>query len=355
MRSSLRQTATPQHPSWPRGNDRRRPKTPSLGHHPRRRFLGLAAGAAALPAVSRIAWAQAYPTRPVRIVVGFAPGGSTDLVARLVGQWLSERLRQQFFVENRTGATSNIAAEAVVRAAPDGYTLLMVTNANAINATLYEHLNFNFIRDTVPIAGIMSTPLVMLVNPSFPATTVPAFIAHAKSNPGKINMGSAGSGSLTHMFGELFNMIGGVNVLHVPYRGESAAIADLLGGQVQVSFPTLLGSIEHIRDKNLRALAVTAATRSPALPDVPAMAEFLVGCEATAWNGLNAPKNTPAAIVEQLNTEINAALADPEFVARLAGLGGSALRGSPPSFAQLVADETEKWAKVIRAANIKPV
>jgi tripartite-type tricarboxylate transporter receptor subunit TctC len=355
MKSSLRQTATPQHRSRPRRNDRPRSKTLSSGHYPRRQFLGLAAGTVALPAMSRIAWSQAYPTRPVRIIVGFAPGGSTDLVARLVGKWLSERLRQQFFVETRTGAASNIATEAVVRAAPDGYTLLMATNANAINATLYEHLNFNFIRDTVPIAGIMSTPLVMLVNPLFPATTVPAFIAHAKSNPGKINMASAGNGSLTHMFGELFNMIGGVNVLHVPYRGESAAIADLLGGQVQVSFPTLLGSIEHIRDRNLRALAVTTATRSSALPDVPTMTEFLAGCEATAWNGLNAPKNTPAAIVEQLNTEINAALADPEFVARLAGLGGSPLRGSPTSFAQLVAAETEKWAKVIRAANIKPV
>jgi tripartite-type tricarboxylate transporter receptor subunit TctC len=270
----------------------------------------------------------------VRIVVGFTPGGSTDIVARLIGQWLSERLRQQFFVENRTGATSNIAAEAVVRAAPDGYTLLMATNSNAINATLYEHLNFNFIRDTVPIAGIMRTPLVMLVNPLFPATTVPAFIPYAKSNPGKITMASAGSGSLTHMFGELFNTIGGVNMLHVPYRGESAAIADLLGGQVQVSFPTLLGSIEYVRDKNLRALAVTTETRSPALPDVPRMGEFLEGCEASAWNGLNAPKNTPATIVEQLNTEINAALADPEFVARLVQLGGSELSGSRASYAR---------------------
>jgi tripartite-type tricarboxylate transporter receptor subunit TctC len=268
----------------------------------------LAASAAALPAVSRIARAQSYPARPVRIIVGFPAGGSNDIAARLIGQRLSERLRQQFFIENRPGASGNIATEAVVRAAPNGYTLLASASPNAINATLYEHLNFNFIRDTVPIAGIMSTPLVMLVNPLFPATTVPAFIAYAKSNPGKINMVSSTLGTVGHLAGELFNLIAGVNMLHVPYRGEIAGIADLLAGQVQVSFASLVASIEYVQAKKLRGLAITSAMRSPALPDVPAIGEFLEGCEASVWFGLNAPKNTSAPIVEQLNTEINAAL-----------------------------------------------
>jgi tripartite-type tricarboxylate transporter receptor subunit TctC len=312
----------------------------------------LAAGFAALP-ISRIARAQSYPARPVRIIVGFPPGDSPDVAARLISQWLSERLRQQFFVENRAGAAGNIATEAVVRAAPNGYTLLASAPPNAINATLYEHLNFNFVRDTVPIAGIMSTPLLMVVNPLFPATTVPAFIAYAKSNPGKINMASAGSGTVNHLVGELFNIIAGVKMLHVPYRGASPAIADLLGGQVQVAFVSQVAGIEYVKGKKLRALAITSAARSRALPDVPAMGEFLEGCEASIWQGLSAPKNTPAAIVEQLNTEINAALADPEFAAKLAALGGSALRISPAGYAKLVADETEKWAKVIQAANIQ--
>jgi tripartite-type tricarboxylate transporter receptor subunit TctC len=315
----------------------------------------LAVGAAAQPAVSRIARAQSYPARPVRIIVGFPPGGSVDIASRLISQWLSERLHQQFFVKNRPGAAGNIATEAVVRAAPNGYTLLASVPPNAINATLYEHLNFNFIRDTVPIAGIMSTPVLMLVNPIFPATTVPAFIAYAKSNPGKVNFASAGSGTVNHMVGELFNIVAGVNMLHVPYRGESLAVSDLLGGQVHVAFVTVVGSIEYVKSNNLRALAVTSAVRSPALPDVPAIGEFLKGCEASIWQGLSAPKNTPAAVVEQLNTEINAALANPEFVAHFAQTGGSALRVSPAGYAKLIADETEKWAKVIQAANIKPL
>jgi tripartite-type tricarboxylate transporter receptor subunit TctC len=357
MKTSVRAGATPspQHPSSPRVNDRPNPKTRPSGQHPRRQFLRLAVGAAAQPAVSRIARAQSYPARPVRIIVGFPPGGSSDIATRLVSQWLSERLHQQFFVENRPGAAGNIAAEAVVRAVPDGYTLLASVPPNAINATLYEHLNFNFIRDTVPIAGVMTTPVVMLVNPLFPATTVPAFIAHAKSNPGKVNFASAGTGTVNHMVGELFNIVAGVNMLHVPYRGEALAISDLLGGQVEVCFATLVSSIEYIKGKDLWALAVTSTTRSPALPDVPAIGEFLDGCEASIWQGLSAPKNTPAAIVEQLNTEINAALVDREFVANFAQMGGSALRVSPAGYAKLITDETEKWAKVIRAANIKPL
>jgi tripartite-type tricarboxylate transporter receptor subunit TctC len=355
MKTSLRQVAKPQHPPQPRrSNGRPRPNIPPSDQHPRRQFLRLAVGAAAQPTVSRIARAQSYPARPVRIIVGFPPGGSVDIASRLIGQWLSERLHQQFYVENRTGAAGNIATEAVVRAAPNGYTLLASVPPNAINATLYEHLNFNFIRDTVPIAGIMSTPVLMLVNPSFPATTVPAFIAHAKSNPGKVNRVGR-SGTVNHMVGELFNIVAGVNMLHVPYRGESLAISDLLGGQVQVAFATVVGAIEYVKSDNLRALAVTSATRSPALPDVPAIGEFLKGCEASIWQGLSAPKNTPAAVVDQLNTEINAALANREFVTHLAQMGGSALRVSPAGYAKLIADETEKWAKVIQAANIKPL
>jgi tripartite-type tricarboxylate transporter receptor subunit TctC len=313
----------------------------------------LAAGAAALPAVSRIARAQTYPSRPVRIIVGFPAGGSTDLAARLISQSLSERLRQQFFVENRPGAAGNIGTQAVVQAPADGYTLLMAADPNAINATVYEHLNFNFIRDTVPIAGIMSQPVVMLVNPFFPAATVPAFISYAKSSPGKINMASAGVGTPPHVLGELFKMMAGVNMLHVPYRGDSPAIADLLGGQVQVYFTALSAAIEYVRAGKLRALAVTTATRSPALPNVPTMGEFLRGYEATNWWGMVAPRNTSAEIVSKLNMEINAGLVDSKLKARMADFGGTPLVLSPAEFGKFVADETEKWAKVVRAANIK--
>jgi tripartite-type tricarboxylate transporter receptor subunit TctC len=293
----------------------------------RRQFLQLAGAAIAAPASSPVAWAQAYPVRPVRLLVGFAPGGVTDIMARLIGQWLSERLGQQFFVENRTGAATNVATEAVVRAAPDGYTLLVSSAANAINATLYDNLNFNFIRDTVPIASIISTPLVMVVNPSFSARTVPAFIAYAKDNPGGINMASSGSGSPPHVAGELFKMMAGIKMTYVPYRGDVPAITDLLAGQVQVYFGTLPASIEYIKAGNLRALAVTSATRLRALPDIPTMGEFLPGYEATIWNGLNAPRNTSDEIVEKLNRDINAALADPKHKARICRVGSSAACG----------------------------
>jgi tripartite-type tricarboxylate transporter receptor subunit TctC len=321
---------------------------------PRRNFLHLALGAAALPAVSRIAWAQAYPTRPVRIIVGFAPAGAGDIVARLMGQWLSERLGQPFVVENRPGANGNIAAEAGVRAPADGYTLLMVSSANAANAAFYGKLSFNFLRDIAPIASIIRAPYVMAVNPTVPAKTVPEFIAYAKANPGKISMASVGIGSGTHLAGELFKMMAGVNMVHVPYRGGGPAFNDLLGGQVQVMFPTTVGSIGYIRAGTLRALAVTTATRSDVLPDVPTVDEFVPGYEASAWFGVGAPKVTPAEIVEKLNKEVNTALTDPNIKSRLADLGGTALPGSPADFGKLIADETEKWGKVIRAANIKP-
>jgi tripartite-type tricarboxylate transporter receptor subunit TctC len=320
---------------------------------PRRQFLHLAAGAAALPAVSRIARAQAYPERPVRIVVGFAPGGANDILARLIGQWLSERLGQPFVIENRPGGGSNIATEAVVRAAPDGYTLLLVGPPQAINATLYEKLNFNFLRDIAPVAGIIRAPNVMEVNPSVPAKTVSEFIAYAKANPGRVNMASAGNGTGPHMAGELFKMMAGVNIVHVPYRGSGPALTDLLGGQVQVMFDALPPSMEHIRTGKLRALAVTTAARSLALPDVPTVSEFVPGYEASASFGVGAPKNTPAEIVDKLNKEINAGLVDPKFKTRLADLGGTVLAGSPADFGKLIAAETEKWAKVIRTANIK--
>jgi len=322
---------------------------------PRRTFLHLTVGTAAMPAVSRLAWPQAYPARPVRLLIGFSAGGLGDIVARLMGQWLSERLGQQFIVENRTGAASNVAADALVRSAPDGYTLLMSSTVNAINATVYDNLGFNFIRDTTPIASIIGTPLVMMVHPSFPAKTVPDFIAHAKVNPGKLNYGSAGSGSLSHVVTELLKMTTGMKLVHVSYRGGDApAITDLLGGHLHVYFGTLPASIEYVTAGNLRALAVTSATRSPALPDIPALGEFLPGFEASVlWTGLNAPANTPAEIVERLNREINAGLADPQLNARLAGLGATALPGSPADYAKLVVDETEKWGKVVRAANIK--
>jgi tripartite-type tricarboxylate transporter receptor subunit TctC len=321
---------------------------------PRRKFLHLAACAAALPAVPRIAWAQNYPTRPVRLIAGFAPGGGVDIVARLIGQWLSERLGQQFIIENRPGAGTNIATEAVVRAPADGYTLLLVNPANAINATLYDNLSFNFIRDVVPVAGIMVVPNVMVVHPSVPAKTVPEFIAYAKANLGKINMGSGGIGGPSHVAGELFKMMAGVDLVHVPYRGVAPALTDLIGGQVQVIFSTMPGSIEYIRTGKLRALAVTNAMRAEALPDIPTVGDFVPGYEASTWYGLGAPKNTPAEIVAKLNKEINAGLADPKLRARLADLGGTMLAGSPADFSKLIAEETDKWAKVIKSAGIKP-
>jgi tripartite-type tricarboxylate transporter receptor subunit TctC len=321
---------------------------------PRRNFLYLAAGAAALPAVSHIAWAQEYPTKPVRIIVGFAPGGGADIAARLIGQWLSERLGQSFVIENRPGAGSNIATEAVVRAPSDGYTLLLVSAPAAINATLYEKLSFNFIRDIAPVASISHVPHVMVVHPSFPAKTVPEFIAYAKANAGKINMASAGNGSTPHVAGELFKMMTGVNLIHVPYRSAGPALTDLLGGQVQVMFDNMASSIEHIRAGKLRPLAVTTTMRSETLPDVPTVSEFVPGYEVSNWFGVGAPKATPAEILDRLNKEINASLADPKLRARLADLGGTPLVGSSADFKTLITDETEKWAKVIRAANIKP-
>jgi tripartite-type tricarboxylate transporter receptor subunit TctC len=320
---------------------------------PRRKFVQLAASAAALPVVSRIASAQAYPTRPVRIVVGLAPGGANDIVARLMGQWLSERLGQQFVIENRPGAASNIATEAVVRAPPDGYTLLLCSVNNAINATLYERLNFNFIRDIAPVAGIIRSPNVMVVNPSVPAKSVPEFMAYVKANPRKLNMASPGTGTGPHLCGELFMMMSGTSMIHVPYHGGGPALTDLLGGQVQVYFPGTVSSIEYIKTGRLRALAVTTATRSDALPDIPTVGEFVPGYEASGWFGVGASKNTPAAIIDKLNKEVNAALADPKMKVRLADLGGMVFPGSPAEFGKLIADETEKWGNVIRALNIK--
>jgi len=321
---------------------------------PRRQFLHLAAAAAALPAVSRLAWAQTYPTRPVHVIVGFAAGGGVDITARLIGQWLSERLGQSFITENRPGAGGNIGTEAVVNAAPDGHTLLLATVPNAVNATLYEKLNFNFIRDIAPVVGIIRVPQVILVNPSLPAKTVPELISYAKANPGKVNMASAGNGSAPHMAGELFNVTAGVNMVHVPYRGQGPALTDLLGGQVQVLFATTPGTTEYVRTGKLRALAVTTAARAAVLPDLPVVADFLPGYEASQWYGVGAPKNTPAEIVERLNKEINAALADPKMKARFADIGGEPLAGSPAEFGKLIAAETEKWGKVVRAVNLKP-
>jgi tripartite-type tricarboxylate transporter receptor subunit TctC len=318
----------------------------------RRKFLHLAAGAATLPAMSRFAWAQSYPARPARLIVGFPAGTSSDITARLIGQWLSERLGQQFVVENRTGAGTNIAAETVVHALPDGYTLLWVTQTNAINATLYDTLNFNFIRDIQPVASILHVPAVVMVNPSVPAKTIPEFIAYAKANPGKVNMSSPGIGSINHVAGELFKMMAGVDLVHVPYR--SSQFPDLLAGQVQVTFNPLPSSLDFIRSGRLRGLAVTSATRSDALPDVPTVGEFLPGYEATAWFGIGVPKNTPAEIVDKLNKEINAGLADPQFKARLVDLGGVPAPMSAAEFGSFIAAETEKWGKVVKFANIKP-
>jgi tripartite-type tricarboxylate transporter receptor subunit TctC len=319
----------------------------------RRQFVRLAGGTAALPFWSHFARAETYPTRPVHILVGFAAGGNFDLVARLIGQSLSERLGQQFVIENRPGASSNLATEAAIRAPADGYTLLLGGAVNAINATLFDKLNFDFVRDVAPISGVVQFPNVMTVGPSFPAKTVPELIAYAKANPNKINHGSSGNGTTQHLAGELFKMLTGVTFTHVPYRGASQAITDLLGGQVQVLFEPLPASIEHIKAGKLHALAVTTAKRSEALSDVPAVSEFVPGYEASGWNGLCAPKSTTAEIIAKLNGAVTSSLDDPKMKTRLADLGATTLSGSPAEFARLIASETEKWAKVIRTANIK--
>jgi tripartite-type tricarboxylate transporter receptor subunit TctC len=322
---------------------------------PRRDVLRLAAGAAVLPAVSRVALAQAaYPSRPVRIVVAYAAGGGVDITARLIGQWLSERLGQSFLTENRPGGGGNIGTEAVVNAAPDGYTLVLATVPNAVNATLYEKLNFNFIRDIAPVAGIIRVPMAILLHPSVPAKTVPEFIAYAKANPGKVNMASAGTGSAPHMAGELFNVMAGVNMVHVPYRGQGPALADLLGGQVHVLFATTPGTVDYIRTGKLRALAVTTAARAQVLPELPPVAEFVPGYEASQWYGVGAPKNTPAEVISKLNTEIGAALTDAAMKTRFADIGGEPLAGSPREFGKLLVEETEKWAKVVKFAGLRP-
>jgi tripartite-type tricarboxylate transporter receptor subunit TctC len=320
---------------------------------PRREFLRLAGATVALPALSRIARAQTYPSRPVRLIIGYPPGGSADITARLIGQWLSERLGQQFVIESRPGAGTNIATEAAIRATPDGYTLFLVAPANAINATLYEKLNYNFIRDIAPIAGLIRFPNVMEVNPSVPVKTVPEFIAYAKANPGKLNFASSGNGSTIHMSGELFKMMTGVNLVHVPYRGGAPALTDLLAGQVQVMFDNIPTSAEHVRSGRLRGLAVTSTTRLAVLPDLPPLSDFVPGYESSAWYGLGAPKNTPAEIIDRLNKEVNAILADPKSKARFEELGATLLPGSPADFGKLVADETEKWGKVVKFAGVK--
>ena len=321
---------------------------------PRRRFLHLAAGAAALPAVSAFAWAQAYPSRPVRIVVGFGSGSAFDILARLTGQWLSDRLGQPFVIENRGGAGGNLGTETVVRAPADGYTLLLCGSPDAINATLFDKLSFNFLRDIAPVAAIARGPNVLVVHPSFPAKTVPEFIAYAKANPGKIDFASAGVGSVSHMAGELFKAMAGVNLVHVPYRGLAPAITDLLGGQVQTIFSTMPPAIAQIKAGKLRALAVTSATRSEALPDLPTIGAVLPGYEAIQVAALGAPRNTPAVIVERLNKEINAALADPGFKGRLADLGNEPMPMTIAGFGQFMVDETEKWAKVVKFSGAKP-
>ena len=321
---------------------------------PRRQFLRLAAGAAALPALTRIASAQTYPSRPVKLIVSFAAGGPTDILARLTAQSLSERLGQQFVVENRPGGGGNIGAEAVVRSAPDGYTLLMIDATPTINATLYDKLNFDVTRDIAAVAAVAQQPLMMLVNPSVPANTVPEFIAYAKANAGKINMASAGTGTAPHMAGELFKVMAGIDLLHVPYRGTGGAYADLLGGRVQVAFFGPVSAMEHVRSGKLRALAVTGIKRLGDLPNIPTVAEVLPGYEANSWSGVTAPKGTPSEIVIKLNQEVNAAIADPKFKSRIAELGATTLPGSSADFGKLIVDEIEKWGKVIRIANIKP-
>ena len=322
---------------------------------PRRRFLRLAAGAAALPAVSRIARAQTYPSRPVRVIVPFAPAGTTDILARLIGQWLSEQLGQSFIVENRPGASTMIGTEAVVRAPADGYTLLLAATASAINTTLYEKkISYDFLRDIAPIAGILRVPNVVVVHPSLPVRTIPELIAYAKANPGRINVESPGAGTSSHLAGELFKVMTGVDMIHVQYRGNGPALIDLLAGQVQVGFDTMPASIEYVRAGKLRALAVSTVTRSQTLPDLPTVSEFVPGYESSGYFGLGAPGKTPAEIIDKLNREVNAGLADPKLRAQLTDLGGMILAGSPADFRKLIDDETEKWGKVIRAANIKP-
>jgi tripartite-type tricarboxylate transporter receptor subunit TctC len=319
----------------------------------RRRFLRLAAAAAVLPAMPRLVQAQTYPSRPVRWIVGFTPAGGNDIVARLMAQWLTERLGQPFVVENRPGAGTNIATEAVVNAPADGHTLLLANMANAINATLYEHLNFNFIRDTTPVAGISRAPLIIAVHPAVPAKTVPEFITYAKSKPGKINMASAGIGSAGHLAGELFKMMAGIDLVHVPYRGNAPALTDLIAGQVEVLFPSAASSLEYVKTGKLRGLAVTSATRSDVLPDLPTVAETIPGYEASSFYGVAAPKNTPAEVVDKLNREINAALADPKMRTRLADIGGMPLPGSPADFGKLIAHETEKWGAAVKFSGAK--
>ena len=319
----------------------------------RRTILRLAAGGAALSALSRTAFALDYPVRPVHLIVFFAAGGGNDIIARLMGQWLSQRLGQQFVIENRPGGGGNIGTEYVVRSAPDGYTLLLVSSPNTTNATLYDHLSYDFIRDIAPVAGISREPNVMVVNPSVPAKTVPEFIAYAKANPGKINYASAGIGSSQHMSGEMFKMMAGIDMVHVPHRGSAPALQSLLGGEVQVMFASMPSSLEFIRAGKLQALAVTTAARSAELPDLPPVGDFLPGYEASVFYGIGAPKDTPPEIVERLNKEINAGLADPKLKARLSELGGAILPGSPAEFGKLIASETEKWAKVIKFAHIK--
>jgi tripartite-type tricarboxylate transporter receptor subunit TctC len=303
--------------------------------------------------LSRFARAQAYPTRPVRLIVPLAPAGASDITARLIGQWLSERLGQQFVIDNRPGGGGNIGTEAVVRSPADGYTLLLVGGFNAVNATFYDKLNYNFIRDIAPVASIIRTPFVMAVNPTVPAKTVPEFIAYAKTSPGKINYASAGTGTSTHLTGELFKMMAGVDMVHVPYRGGGPAFNDLLAGQVQVMFPTTVSSIGYIRAGRLRALAVTAATRSAVLPDIPTVGDFVPGYEASNWYGIGAPRNTPVDVIEKLNNETNAGLADAKLKARLDDLGGIALTGSPSDFGKLIVEETDKWGKVVKLVGIK--
>jgi len=320
---------------------------------PRRQFLHLVAGAAALPFAPHVARAQAYPSRSVRIVVGVPPGGTLDIVARLIGQWLSERLGQQFIIENRPGAGTNIGTDAVAHARADGYTLLLVGSPAAISTTLYTNLNFNLMRDIAPVAGIERIPLVMAVNPALPAKTVPEVISHAKANPGKINMGSGGIGSTGHVSGELFNMMAGIKIANVPYRGEPQALTDLLGGQVQVVFATAGSTIQYVKSGTLRALAVSSSTRQEVLPNLPVMADFLPNYEASAWGGIGAPANTPVEIIGRLNREINAGLADPKIKSQLAALGATVLAGSPSDFGKFIADETEKWESVIKFAGIK--
>jgi tripartite-type tricarboxylate transporter receptor subunit TctC len=319
----------------------------------RRRFLYLAAVAAALPVLPRIAGAQPYPSRPVRIIIGWAAGSAPDTIGRLMAQWLSERFGQQFVMDNRPGATGNLATEAVVRAPADGYTLLLATVGDAISATCYDKLNFNFMRDIAPVATLVRGPGVMVVNPSFPAKTIREFIAYAKANPGKINMGSAGQGSTSHLYGELFKMMTGVDMIHVPYRGQPQELADLIGGQVQVIFDPIINSIEHIRAGRLRALAVTTTNRSELLPDIPAIGEFLPGYEASAWHGIGAPRNTPTELVELLNKQINAGLADSKMKTRVAGLGYQAYATSPAEFAKFIGEETHKWAKIVKISGAK--